>query len=143
MKNFFNELTVGLKGEFDIRTFSPLALAYIGDSIFDICVRTYILQKANTTPNKLHNKAKAYVNAKSQSEMYKRIIDLVSDEEAAILKRGRNANVKSVAKNATLADYKNATGLEALFGYLYLNGETNRILEIFNLCLESLESLEN
>lgn len=140
MKDFFNELTVGLKGEFDIRTFSPLALAYIGDSIFDICVRTYILRNANTTPNKLHNKAKDYVNAKAQSKMYKYIIDLVSDEEISVLKRGRNANVKSVAKNATLADYKNATGLEALFGYLYLTGNTNRILEIFKLCLESLDN---
>lgn len=139
MEHFFNELMLGLEGEVDIRLYSPLSLAYIGDSIFDMCVRTYILKKANIPPNKLHNRAKKYVNATSQSIMYKHIIQLVSDEEVAILKRGRNANSNSVAKNSTIADYRNATGLEALFGYLYLKGETKRILQVFKMCLEGLK----
>lgn len=139
MENFLNEVTLANNGDVDIRTYSPLALAYMGDSIFDICVRTYILKQANTTPNKLHNKAKNYVNATSQSKMYKYIIEKVSEEECSVLKRGRNANSNSFAKNSTIADYKNATGLEALFGYLYLKGDNKRILEIFKMCLECLE----
>lgn len=139
MENFLNDLTLGTKGDVDIRTYSPLALAYMGDSVFDMCVRTYILKKANTTPNKLHNKAKSYVNATSQSKMYKYIIEKVSEEEISILKRGRNANSHSVAKNSTISNYKNATGLEALFGYLYLKKDNKRILEIFEMCLKALE----
>lgn len=139
MEKFFNELNLQLNEETDIRTYSPLALAYIGDSVFDICVRTYILKKANTTPNKLHNKSKSLVNATSQSKMYKYIIERVSEDEIAILKRGRNANTNSSAKNSSMIDYKNATGLETLFGYLYLTGNEKRILQIFEMCLKAVQ----
>lgn len=122
--------------EIDIKQYSPLALAYMGDCIFDLCVRTYFLKQANMPANKLHQKSKALVNATSQSKMYKNLIDIVKDEEKAILKRGRNAQTNTKAKNATMIDYKNATGLEALFGYLYLKGEQERINELFKICLE-------
>lgn len=124
----------------DIRQYSPLSLAYMGDCIFDLCVREYLLKQANMPANKLHQKSKALVNATSQSKMYKSLIDMVSEEEKAILKRGRNANSNTKAKNATIIDYKNATGLEALFGYLYLKGEQQRINELFKICLDIMNN---
>lgn len=124
----------------DIRQYSPLALAYMGDCIFDLCVREYLLKQANMPANKLHQKSKALVNATSQSKMYKELIDMVSEEEKSILKRGRNANSNTKAKNATMIDYKNATGLEALFGYLYLKGEQQRINELFKICLDIMNN---
>ena len=127
--------------EIDIRQYSPLALAYMGDCIFDLCVRTYILKQANMPVNKLHQKAKALVNATSQSKMYRGLLDIATEEEVSILKRGRNAHSNTKAKNSTMIDYKNATGLEALFGYLYLKGEQKRIDELFKICLEIMDNL--
>ena len=124
----------------DIRQYSPLALAYMGDCIFDLCVREYLLKQANMPANKLHQKSKALVNATSQSKMYKSLINIVSEEEKSILKRGRNANSNTKAKNAAMIDYKNATGLEALFGYLYLKGEQQRINELFKICLDIMNN---
>lgn len=139
MKNFLNLLNSNYEKEIDIRMYSPLTLAYIGDSIFEICVRTKIVKSGNTQPKNLHNQAKKIVNANSQSIMYKNIIDILSEEELSILKRGRNANVNSFPKNSSISDYKNATGLEALFGYLYLTGKYNRILQLFDICINFLE----
>ncbi len=124
----------------DIRQYSPLALAYMGDCIFDLCVREYLLRQDNMPANKLHQKSKAMVNATSQSKMYKELIEIVTEEEKAILKRGRNANSNTRAKNSTMIDYKNATGLEALFGYLYLKGEQDRINELFKICLDIMNN---
>lgn len=124
----------------DIRQYSPLALAYMGDCIFDLCVREYLLKQANMQANKLHQKSKALVNATSQSKMYKELVDIVTEEEKAILKRGRNAHSNTKAKNATMIDYKNATGLEALFGYLYLKGQQQRIEELFKICLDIINN---
>lgn len=138
MEDFFKELEI-IKPTNDLRTYSPLTLAYIGDCVFDMCVRTYVLKNGNTTSNKLHNYSKKYVNATSQSKMYKYIKDKVLEQELTILKRGRNANSHSSAKNSSLIDYKNATGLEALFGYLYLKGDFKRIIQIFKLCLTAME----
>ncbi len=129
-----------MEDKIDIRQYSPLALAYMGDCIFDLCVRTYLLKQANMPANKLHQKAKAVVNATSQSKMYKELIDIVTEEERAILKRGRNASSNTRAKNATMIDYKNATGLEALFGYLYLKGDQERINQLFKICLNIINS---
>ena len=125
-----------MEKEIDIRQYSPLALAYMGDCIFDLLVRTYLLKQANMPANKLHQKSKALVNATSQSKMYKHLLDIVTEEERTVLKRGRNAHTNTKAKNATMIDYKNATGLEALFGYLYLIKQEKRIDELFKICLE-------
>ncbi len=138
MDKILNEILNTNKNYLDIRAYSPLALAYIGDSVFDICVKTYILKKINTNPNKLHNLSTQYINAITQSKMYYYIIDKISEEEINVLKRGRNAKGR-ISKSASLKEYKNATGLEALFGYLYLKGEIKRITEIFELCLKSFE----
>lgn len=125
-----------IMSDIDIRQYSPLALAYMGDCIFDLCTRTYLLKQANMPANKLHQKSKAIVNATSQSKMYKHLVEIVTEEEKAVLKRGRNATTNTRAKNASMIDYKNATGLEALFGYLYLKGDNERIDELFKICLD-------
>lgn len=122
----------------DIRQYSPLALAYMGDCVFDLYVRTDILKKGNMQANKLHQIAKTMVNASSQSKMYLGIMPNVTEGEQAILKRGRNAHTNTRAKNASMIEYKNATGLEALFGYLYLKGEHKRTDELFDMCLAIL-----
>lgn len=133
MENFLNNINSILTKK-DLREYSPLTLAFIGDSVFDICVKTYILRQ--TSNKNLHNNVKNYVNANKQSQMYKFLIENATEEEIAILKRGRNAKTNSIPKNSSKIDYKNATGLEALFGYLYLKGDMERILEVFKMCLE-------
>ena len=122
--------------EQDIRNYSPLALAYIGDCVYELIIRTVIVEKGNRQPQKLHKEAAGFSKAGTQSGLYKALLEEVSEEERDILKRGRNANSHSKAKNATLSEYKNATALEALFGYLYLTGRMERVLEILKLGLE-------
>lgn len=139
MEELFNNINNKNIGEIDIRQYSPLALAYMGDCIFDLCVRTFLLRQANMPVNKLHQKSKALVNAKSQSKMYKYLLEIVSEKERSILKRGRNAKSYSIAKNSTISEYKNATGIETLFGYLYLNGDYERITELFDMCLNNIK----
>lgn len=125
----------------NVGEYSPLALAYIGDSVFDVYVRTMLLCQANYNVNKLHNMAKKFVSATAQSQMYKKIEKMLTEEEYAVLKRGRNAKSFTTAKNSSVTDYRHATGLEALFGYLYLKGEHKRMTEIFKMCIE--EGQEN
>lgn len=139
MEKFF-DLISGNSENFDIKTYSPLTLAYIGDSIFEICVRTHFVKLCNTKPKNLHNKVKSFVNANAQSIMYKAVLPNLLEEEVAVLKRGRNANAKSSPKNASIIDYKNATALESLFGYLYLTKNYDRILQIFEICINCLEA---
>ena len=99
-----------------------------------------LLTDGNAPVNKLHKKARAIVNAKAQAEMYYRIQDILTEEEADVFRRGRNAKSFTVPKNADLMDYRHATGLEALFGYLYLKGEKERVVELFKLGMaEKLE----
>lgn len=113
------------------KQFSPLGLAYIGDAVYEIIVRTMVLLKGNAPVNKLHKQAKEYVNAKAQAELYHRIATYLTEEEQAIFRRGRNAKSFTTPKNMEIADYRHATGLEALFGYLYLKGQMERILYLF------------
>ena len=115
--------------------YSPLALAYMGDAVFDIFVREMVLSKGNMPANKLHKLAKSYVNAASQAEMYMRLEEIVTEEELAVMKRGRNAKSYTKAKNQTITDYRHATGLEALFGYLYLKKDMERLNELFEFCI--------
>lgn len=129
------------KGE-NPRALSALALAYIGDAIFEILVRTVVLSEGNAPVNKLHKKARAIVNAKAQAEMYFRIVEYFTEEEAAVFKRGRNAKSFTVPKNADLMDYRHATGLEAVFGFLYLDGKLNRAIELFKLGMEMKQTRE-
>ncbi len=122
----------------DMRKYSPLTLAYIGDAVFDLIVRTLLVEQANTPVKKLHLKACSIVKAKSQAHLILSIEDELTDEEYSIFKRGRNAKASSVAKNAEIHDYRNATGFEALFGYLYLSGHLNRAIDLMKLGMERL-----
>ena len=120
----------------DPRTMSALALAYIGDGIFEVFVRTMVLAQGNAPVNKLHKKARNVVNAKAQAELYFRIAEELTDEEAAVFKRGRNAKSFTTPKNADLMDYRHATGLEALVGFLYLDHKMERAFYLFQKGLE-------
>lgn len=116
----------------DIKSYSGLALAYIGDAIYDLVIRTYIIEQGNAPVNKLHKQVIKLVQASAQAKLYHIIQDKLTEEEEAIYKRGRNAKSFSNAKNADLIDYRTATGLEALFGYLYLTGQTERLIELIH-----------
>ena len=112
------------------REYSPLALAFIGDAVYEVFVRARVLAEANTSANMLHKKAIAYVKAAAQARAAKALLDTLTEDELAAFKRGRNAKSATVPKNADLTDYRYATGLEALFGYLYLSGESERLNEL-------------
>jgi len=114
----------------DIRSYSPLTLAYIGDGIYELVIRTVVVGKGNKQVNKLHREASRYVKAQAQSAMMDRIGPMLTDKEADIYRRGRNAKSFTTAKNASVNDYRRATGFEALMGYLYLCGEIPRIIEL-------------
>lgn len=116
--------------DIDIRTYSPLTLAYIGDAIYDLVIRTIVVERANTSPNKLHHKTVGYVNARIQAQMIEALMEELTQEEAAVYKRGRNAKSFTTAKNATVMEYRKATGFEALCGYLYLTGKQERMLAL-------------
>lgn len=111
---------------------SPLVLAYIGDAVFELFVRTMVLSLGNAPVNKMHKRSREIVKAKGQSDMYFKISDKLTEEEQSVFRRGRNAKSHTMPKNADLMDYKHATGLEALFGYLYLQGNMERLTELFN-----------
>ena len=115
------------------RELSPLVLAYIGDAVYEVLARTRVIALGNAPVNKMNAKAKRIVNAKSQCEAYFKLEDKLTDEEAAVFRRGRNANSYTHPKNMDVTDYRYASGLEALFGYLYLSGQNERITELFEL----------
>ena len=128
--------------EVDIRTYSPLTLAYIGDSIYDLVVRTVIVSGGNTSVNKLHHYTIAYVKAPAQAMMAKMLLPYLTEEEQDILRRGKNAKPYTKAKNATMDEYKKATSMEALVGYLYLTGQEERLLELMKLGMELIDAQE-
>ncbi|MDO4169857.1 MAG: ribonuclease III domain-containing protein [Lachnospiraceae bacterium] len=113
--------------DIDIRTYSPLAFAYIGDAVYELIIRTMLLNKGNMPVNKYHRKASHLVNASAQSEMIQELEPLLTEEEAAVFKRGRNAKSYTSAKHASVLEYRHATGFEALIGYLYLKEDMERI----------------
>lgn len=118
----------------DIKQYSALALAFLGDAVYEIHVREKILGKTNAPADVLHKMAVKYVKAAAQCEAFDRIENLLTDEELSAFKRGRNAKTNTKAKNAGLAEYKKATGFEALLGYLHLKGETDRLKELLDAC---------
>ena len=114
----------------DLRSYSPLTLAYIGDAVYEVLVRTILVRQGNCPVNRLNRKASTLVRASAQSEMIGRLLPHLTEEEESVYKRGRNAHSPTMAKNATVGDYRRATGLEALIGYLYLKQDTERIVEL-------------
>ncbi|WP_072449579.1 Mini-ribonuclease 3 [Blautia sp. Marseille-P3201T] len=117
----------------DIRTYSPLTLAYIGDAIYELVIRTILVEKGNTQVNKLHQRASKLVKASAQSEIIEKLKPYLTEEETGIFKRGRNAKSFTMAKNASMSDYRRATGFEALMGYLYLTEQWDRMLELIKI----------
>ena len=141
MEKSIIDLMAGIKENWalpdvDVRTYSPLVLAYIGDAVYEVVVRYLLVGRGNAQANRLHKEASTLVNAGAQSASLERIREELTEEEMQVFKRGRNANSATMAKHATMSDYRRATGFEALMGYLYLTGRTERILELAKKGLE-------
>ena len=137
LNKYLNE-KFGIEGK-DIRTYSPLTLAYIGDAIFDVIIRSILVNKGNTAVNKLHKRASDIVKAGTQAAFVKALMDDLTEEEKDIYRRGRNSKPHTKAKNATTMDYLDATGFEAVVGFLYLTDNMDRICELIKLGIERLE----
>ena len=122
--------------EIEVNNMSPLTWAYIGDCVYELYIRTYLVNKTNSKPNKLHIAAIQYVKAKSQAEILKRIENNLTDDEKDIVRRGRNAENHHLPKNANVQEYMYATAYEALLGYLYLTKQTQRLQEILKISVD-------
>lgn len=114
----------------DLRDYSPLVLAYIGDAVYELVIRTMLVKQSNCQVQKLHRRASALVKADAQAALVARILPQLSEEEEHVYRRGRNAKSNTKAKNADIQTYRKATGLEALIGYLYLKKETARLIDL-------------
>lgn len=123
----------------DLRTYSPLTLAYIGDAVYELVIRTMIVEEGNAPVNKLHKRSSALVKAAAQAQLIHAIEPFLNEEELGIYKRGRNAKSYTTAKNASVIDYRTATGFEALMGWLYLKGDHERMLELIHSGLEQMQ----
>ncbi len=119
----------------DVREYSPLTLAYMGDAVYELLIRTKVVTHGNAPVNKLNKKASQLAKAGAQSAMAEILAEYFTEEELSVYKRGRNAHSYTKAKNATTGDYRRATGFEAVFGYLYLKGDMLRISELFSLAM--------
>lgn len=119
----------------DIKSFSPLTLAFIGDAVFEIIIRTIIVEKGNAPCNKLHRRTSSFVKAEAQKDLLNRILPLLTEEEEKVYKRGRNSKPHTYPKNADIIDYRIATGFECLVGFLYLTENMERIMELVRIGL--------
>ena len=129
--------------EVDVHTYSPLTLAYIGDCIYDLIIKSLIVNQGNRQVNKLHQETSSLVQAHAQSQIMRVIQPHLTEEEHAIYRRGRNTKTVSPAKNQTITDYRRATGFEALCGYLYLKKDWKRLLDLVKLGLCGMEEGES
>ena len=120
----------------DVNMLSPLVWAYVGDSVYEMFIRTNLVNNSNAKPHKLHIESIKYVKAKAQADTLEKIYDKLTAKEREIVRRGRNAENHHVAKNSNVADYSKSTAFEALIGYLYLSFQDNRLLEILEMCMK-------
>lgn len=116
--------------------FSPLVLAYIGDAVYEVYVRSYVLEDGNTAVNNLHKVSTGLVSARAQSRIVHGLEPYLTEEELSVYKRGRNAHSNTSAKNAGIVDYRHATGFEALIGYLFISRRQDRLEEIIRLSFD-------
>ena len=130
MDSIFPELTYD-----EAKMTSPLALAYIGDAVYELFVRAHVMQKGNMPVNKLHRASTHHVSARAQSSAAHRLSELLTEEELSVYKRGRNAHSYTSAKNADIVDYRHATGFEALLGYLFLMKRDERLKQLMELAV--------
>ena len=124
--------TFGLEAV-DLKTYSPLTLAYIGDAVYELVIRSIIVEKGNAPVNKLHKRSSQLVKAKSQADAAVKLMDMFTEEELAVYKRGRNTRSHTMAKNSDMMDYRMATGFEAVMGYLHLKQDYARIIELVRM----------
>ncbi len=125
-----------LRDKTDINTLSPLTWAYVGDSVYELYIRTNLINNTKLKPHKLHIESIKYVKAKAQAEILNKIEEKLTDYEKEIVRRGRNAENHHLPKNASVQEYMYSTGFEALIGYLYLTKNDDRLKEILDWCLE-------
>lgn len=130
-----NDLIERKKNVAEVNTMSPLTWAYVGDAVFELLIRTHLINKTRLKPHMLHIEAIKYVKADAQVEILRRIEKELSMEEMEIVRRGRNAQNHHVPKNATVEEYSYATAFEALIGYLYLTKQDQRLKEILDMCI--------
>jgi len=123
--------------ERDVNMLSPLQLAYIGDAVYEVFIRRFLLEDKLLSVNELHKRAIEFVKAKAQSDIVHELMDVLTEEEIRVVKRGRNTKSQTVPKNANISDYRYATGFEALVGYLYLLDRQDRIKELFKMIIEN------
>ena len=123
-----------LSGE--LRTISTLGLAHVGDAVFELMVRTWLCMKGVSTAKQLHGGTVEFVSARAQAAASERLLPELCDEELAVFKRGRNAHTNSIPRNSSYEEYHTATGVEALFGYLYLKGDTQRLGKLFDIIVK-------
>ena len=137
-----NDLSPALSAV-EVGKISTLGLAYVGDGVYELLVRTWLVTHHHTASLDLHRSAVHYVNASAQADAYEIIAPLLTEEELAVFKRGRNAKVNQIPPHATSAQYHAATGLEALFGWLYVTGRQERISLLFDAIMADLEAAQN
>lgn len=123
----------------DIRNYSPLKLAYLGDAVYEIIIRTLTIERIGGPVKNLHKTSSSFVNAGAQAKLVSVMLSQLTEEESKFYRQGRNAKTSSVAKHADIHDYRNATGLEALFGYLYLTNNTQRAIELLRYAMDELD----
>ena len=140
--NAYIKQQFGIDRNVDIRTVNPLTLAYIGDSIYELVVRSVMVARTNTRAGLLHRQTSQYVKAEAQSKMMDVLLPVLTEEEESVYRRGRNAKSPTMAKNASVSDYRRATGFEALMGYLYLNDRMERMVELTKLALDAYHPRE-
>lgn len=122
----------------DLSSYSPLVLAYIGDAVYELYIRTLLLSKGNAPVHKLHKKSVDYVKAKAQSDIIRKMMEQLDAEEQDIVRRGRNAKSGTIPKNADVTEYRYATGFETLLGYLYIKQDYSRLLELLKISVEQV-----
>jgi ribonuclease-3 family protein len=118
---------------------NPLALAYIGDAVYEVYIRQYVLSKDNHRPHVLHKKSSSYVSAKAQAKALHALLPILTEEEADIVRRGRNAKSGTAPKNADMIDYRHSTALECLIGYLYYRKDAERLAQVLQLAIQATE----
>ncbi len=121
-----------------IANHNSLSLAYVGDAVYELLVREYLLDCGLAVNGTMHKRAKDFVSAHAQNEILEKICDVLTEDEKGVVRRGRNAKSHSHPKNADLSEYHNATGFEALWGYLHLSGDTRRIAELFDIIKQNV-----
>lgn len=143
MEAFLNNLCGGTLTEEQVRMMNPVKLAYIGDVVYELYIRMYVIHVEKRGVNLLNKKTVSFVNAGAQARVARSLEEILTENEWMILKRGRNQKSLTPPKNANIGDYKYATGFESLIGYLYLMGETERVREIVMHAVSLIEDVKN